>query len=43
MTKFNFYRESKKYMAGTPWYRFYARLPLAYIRFKWLSRKDKNL
>lgn len=42
-SKFNFYKESKKYMAGSvPMWEFYLKLPLAYIRFKRIIRKDKK-
>lgn len=41
--KFNFYRESKKYMKGSvPLWQFYLRLPGAYMRFKKLSRNDSS-
>lgn len=40
MGKFNFYKESKKYIAGTPRLEFYWRLPKAWLKFKWLSRND---
>lgn len=38
-----FYRESLAYYAGTPRWRFYGYLPMAWTRFWWLSRKDKKV
>lgn len=35
-----FMAESRSYMEGTPRWRFYGRLPLAWVRYAWLSRGD---
>lgn len=35
-----FVAESRSYMEGTPRWRFYGRLPMAWARYVWLSRMD---